>query len=333
MDANSSLKRTPTSTAPSSTARSWTWSCRFSQCLNRRSRTGTTPLTPAPCRLRLHLPSLVNTDPNPPPATEALWHTMAQNGPEASSGKPALPPGRKGHCPYSRPHPPSPKPPASPTSAAGPSTAGWRTPISATNWLGSIKKPQIWPVARLQGVMLQAVLALADSLQDPNPEIRLRAIRTALNYSVKWSTTSKACARNSNLSGPWKTLSSATFRRSSDTSMNISQLQSRVRALRRKLVAHDVPGPSSSSSAWPTKSAWNGPALKSAWNGPALRPTTSRCRIPMPSSAASPRPASGCHTLAAAARYLNSRRSESRPPESIDIVRALLPWAKPIPCS
>ena len=37
----------------------------------------------------------------------------------------------------------------------------------------------------LQGVMLQAVLALADSLQDPNPEIRLRAIRTALNYSVK----------------------------------------------------------------------------------------------------------------------------------------------------
>ena len=39
--------------------------------------------------------------------------------------------------------------------------------------------------SQLQGVMLQAVLALADSLQDPNPEIRLRAIRTALNYSVK----------------------------------------------------------------------------------------------------------------------------------------------------
>ena len=38
---------------------------------------------------------------------------------------------------------------------------------------------------QLQGVMLQAVLALADSLQDSNPEIRLRAIRTALNYSVK----------------------------------------------------------------------------------------------------------------------------------------------------
>ncbi len=39
--------------------------------------------------------------------------------------------------------------------------------------------------SQLQSVMLQAVLALADSLQDPNPEIRLRAIRTALNYSVK----------------------------------------------------------------------------------------------------------------------------------------------------
>ena len=39
--------------------------------------------------------------------------------------------------------------------------------------------------SQLQGVMLQAVLALADSLQDPNPEIRLRAIRTALDYSVK----------------------------------------------------------------------------------------------------------------------------------------------------
>ena len=39
--------------------------------------------------------------------------------------------------------------------------------------------------SQLHGVMLQAVLALADSLQDPNPEIRLRAIRTALDYSVK----------------------------------------------------------------------------------------------------------------------------------------------------
>ncbi len=41
--------------------------------------------------------------------------------------------------------------------------------------------------SQLQGVMLQAVLALADSLHDPNPEIRLRAIRTALNYSVKFN--------------------------------------------------------------------------------------------------------------------------------------------------
>ena len=41
--------------------------------------------------------------------------------------------------------------------------------------------------SQLQGVMLQAVLALADSLQDPNPEIRLRAIRTALDYSVKFN--------------------------------------------------------------------------------------------------------------------------------------------------
>ena len=41
--------------------------------------------------------------------------------------------------------------------------------------------------SQLQGVMLQAVLALADSLQDPNPEIRLRAIRTALDYSAKFN--------------------------------------------------------------------------------------------------------------------------------------------------
>ena len=41
--------------------------------------------------------------------------------------------------------------------------------------------------SQLQGVMLQAVLALADSLHDPNPEIRLRAIGTALNYSVKFN--------------------------------------------------------------------------------------------------------------------------------------------------
>ena len=39
--------------------------------------------------------------------------------------------------------------------------------------------------SQLQSVLLQAVLTLVDSLQDPNPEIRLRAIRTALNYSVK----------------------------------------------------------------------------------------------------------------------------------------------------
>ena len=48
-----------------------------------------------------------------------------------------------------------------------------------------MKKPADLARSQLHGVMLQAVLALADSLQDPNPEIRLRAIRTALDYSVK----------------------------------------------------------------------------------------------------------------------------------------------------
>ena len=38
---------------------------------------------------------------------------------------------------------------------------------------------------QLQGLMLQAVLALGDSLEDPNPDIRMRVIRTALSFSVK----------------------------------------------------------------------------------------------------------------------------------------------------
>ena len=39
--------------------------------------------------------------------------------------------------------------------------------------------------AQLQGLTLQAILALGDALEDPNPDIRMRAIRTALSFSVK----------------------------------------------------------------------------------------------------------------------------------------------------
>ena len=37
----------------------------------------------------------------------------------------------------------------------------------------------------LQGLTLQAVLHLSDFLENPNPEIRLRAIRAILSYSIK----------------------------------------------------------------------------------------------------------------------------------------------------
>ena len=39
--------------------------------------------------------------------------------------------------------------------------------------------------AQLQGLTLQAILALGDALENPNPDIRMRAIRTALSFSVK----------------------------------------------------------------------------------------------------------------------------------------------------
>ena len=103
--------------------------------------------------------------------------------------------------------------------------------------------------------------------------------------------------------------------------MNISQLQSRIRALRRKLVrpraqlliqrlADDL------CLEWACGQADHKPLPDT--NAFVRRVAKAGFRL---------------STFAAAARYLNSRRSENRPPESIDIVRALLPWAKPIPCS
>ncbi len=103
--------------------------------------------------------------------------------------------------------------------------------------------------------------------------------------------------------------------------MNISQLQSRIRALRRKLVrprarlliqrladelclewacAEAVHKPPPDTYAFVRRVAKAGLWLS---------------------------------TFTAAARCLNNCRSENRPPESIDIVRALLPWAKPAPSS
>ena len=103
--------------------------------------------------------------------------------------------------------------------------------------------------------------------------------------------------------------------------MNISQLQSRVRALRRKLarpraqlliqhLADEV------CLEWACAEAEHKPLPDT--NAFVRRVAKAGFRL---------------STFAAAARYLNSRRSVSRPPESIDIVRALLPWAKPKPCS
>ena len=37
----------------------------------------------------------------------------------------------------------------------------------------------------LQGIMLEAVLGLSDCLQDPDPYLRIRAIRTALAFGVQ----------------------------------------------------------------------------------------------------------------------------------------------------
>ena len=103
--------------------------------------------------------------------------------------------------------------------------------------------------------------------------------------------------------------------------MNISQLQSHVRALRRKLVrpraqlliqrlADEV------CLEWACAAADRKPLPDT--NAFVRRVAKAGFRL---------------STFAAAARYLNNRRSENRPPESIDIVRALLPWAKSIPCS
>ena len=95
--------------------------------------------------------------------------------------------------------------------------------------------------------------------------------------------------------------------------MNISQLQSRIRALRRKLVR-------------PRAQL----LIQRLADDLCLEWACGQAdRKPLPDAKAGFR----LSTFAAAARYLNSRRSENRPPESIDIVRALLPWAKPIPCS
>ena len=40
---------------------------------------------------------------------------------------------------------------------------------------------------QLQEISLRAVIALTDALEDPNPALRMRAIRTALDFSGKFS--------------------------------------------------------------------------------------------------------------------------------------------------
>ena len=42
---------------------------------------------------------------------------------------------------------------------------------------------------QLQEISLRAVIALTDALEDPNPALRMRAIRTALDFSGKFNET------------------------------------------------------------------------------------------------------------------------------------------------
>ena len=97
--------------------------------------------------------------------------------------------------------------------------------------------------------------------------------------------------------------------------MNISQLQSRVRALKRRLarpraqlliqrLAEEV------CLEWSCAAADHKPLPDT--NAFVRRVAKAGFRL---------------STFMAAARYLNNCRSEDRLPESIDIVRALLPWA------
>ena len=101
--------------------------------------------------------------------------------------------------------------------------------------------------------------------------------------------------------------------------MNISQLRSRIRALRRRLVrprarlliqrlADDF------CREWASSESGHKPLPET--NAFVRRVAKAGFRL---------------STFTAAARYLNNCRSEDRPPESINVVCALLPWAKPIP--
>ena len=103
--------------------------------------------------------------------------------------------------------------------------------------------------------------------------------------------------------------------------MNISQLQSRIRALRRKLVrprarlliqrlADEF------CLEWARSESDHKPLPET--NAFVRRVAKAGFRL---------------STFTAAARYLNNCRSVNRPPESIHVIAALLPWVRPIPVS
>ena len=100
--------------------------------------------------------------------------------------------------------------------------------------------------------------------------------------------------------------------------MNISQLQSRIRALRRKLVRPRAQ----------LLIQRLADEFCLEWAG------AEADHKPLPDTNAFVRRVAKAgfrlSTFMAAARRLNRCRSENRPPESFDIVRALLPWARPI---
>ena len=103
--------------------------------------------------------------------------------------------------------------------------------------------------------------------------------------------------------------------------MNISQLQSRIRALRRKLARPRA--------RLLIQRLADEFCLESA--------SAEADHKPLPETNAFVRRVAKAgfrlSTFTAAARYLNNCRSVNRPPESIHVVAALLPWARPIPFS
>ena len=63
-------------------------------------------------------------------------------------------------------------------------TDGWRMKTSELSWSGSAEAAEL-AYTELKGLMLKAVHVLGSAMEDPNPQIRLRAAQTALTVGLK----------------------------------------------------------------------------------------------------------------------------------------------------